>query len=87
MEMWWAVGLEISYISLQTRTSPDCEDQNRFLSEITRETEIVLWFEHDRYDQTMLMYLLTELSKKEFMNLSMVTINEYEGVELFYGLG
>jgi hypothetical protein len=65
----------------------NCTRQNRYLSEIPRETEIVLWFEHDRYDQTMLMYLLNELSKKQFKNLSMVTINEYEGEDFFYGLG
>lgn len=65
----------------------NCKDQNRFLSEIPKKTEIVLWFEHDRYDQTMLMYLLNELSKNELRNLSMVTINEYEGEEPFYGLG
>ncbi|PFP22939.1 hypothetical protein COJ96_24890 [Bacillus sp. AFS073361] len=65
----------------------NCKEQNRFLSEIPKKTEIVLWFEHDRYDQTMLMFLLNELSKKELKNLSMVTINEYEGEEPFYGLG
>ncbi|MEH7074450.1 DUF1835 domain-containing protein [Neobacillus drentensis] len=65
----------------------NCVDQNQLLSEIPRETEIVLWFEHDRYDQTMLMYVLNELSKKECENLSMVTINEYEGIDSFYGLG
>ncbi|MCM3118365.1 DUF1835 domain-containing protein [Neobacillus sp. MER 74] len=65
----------------------NCKDQNRFLSEIPKETEIVLWFEHDRYDQTMLMFLLNELSKNELKNLSMVTINEYDGEEPFYGLG
>ncbi len=65
----------------------NCEVQNRYLDEIPKDKEIVLWFEHDRYDQTMLMYLLNKLSKKQCMNLSMVTINEYEGVEPFYGLG
>ncbi|MDR7237954.1 DUF1835 domain-containing protein [Neobacillus drentensis] len=65
----------------------NCEHQNRYLDEIPRDKEIVLWFEHDRYDQTMLMYLLNVLSKMEFNNLSMVTINEYEGIEPFYGLG
>ncbi|MEH7304588.1 DUF1835 domain-containing protein [Neobacillus drentensis] len=65
----------------------NCENQNRFLAGIPRETEMILWFEHDRYDQTMLMYLLNELSNKEFKNLSMVTINEYPGVDTFYGLG
>ncbi|WP_066256210.1 DUF1835 domain-containing protein [Neobacillus drentensis] len=65
----------------------NCEDQIRYLDETPRVTELVLWFEHDRYDQTMLMYLLNVLSKKEFKNLSMVTINEYQGIEPFYGLG
>lgn len=65
----------------------NCVEQNRYLDEIHRDTEIVLWFEHDRYDQTMLMYLLNELSNKEFNNISMVTINEYPGIETFYGLG
>ena len=64
-----------------------CEDQNRYLDEIPKDKEIVLWFEHDRYDQTMLIYLLNVLSKNEFKNLYMVTINEYEGIEPFYGLG
>jgi hypothetical protein len=65
----------------------NCGEQNRYLDEIPRDAEIVLWFEHDRFDQTMLMYLLNELSKKEFKNLSMVTINEYPGINPFYGLG
>jgi Domain of unknown function (DUF1835) len=65
----------------------NCEDQNRYLSEIQRESEIVLWFEQDIYDQTMFMYLLNELTKKEFTNLSMVMINEYQGIEPFYGFG
>lgn len=65
----------------------NCEDQNRLLSEIPREAKIVLWFEHDRYDQMMLMYLLNELSKNGIENLSIVTIDKYEGVEPFYGMG
>ena len=61
--------------------------QNQWLDHLPKNSEIVLWFEHDRYDQTMLMYLLNELSRKEFENLSMVTINQYPGVEPFFGLG
>lgn len=48
----------------------NCEEQNRELDEISRDTKITLWFEHDRYDQFMLMYLLNVLSKKEFKNIS-----------------
>ena len=35
----------------------------------------------------MLMYLLTELSSKGFEKLSMISINQYPGIDPFYGLG
>ena len=63
------------------------QKQNQWLDNLPRNSEIILWFEHDRYDQTMLMYLLHELSTKEFENLSMVTINQYPGIDPFFGLG
>src|SRR3954471_16909011 len=65
----------------------NCQKQNQWLDLLPRNSEIILWFEHDRYDQTMLMYLLHKLNEKEFENLSMVTINQYPGVEPFLGLG
>jgi hypothetical protein len=65
----------------------NCEEQHRNLENISRDIEIVLWFEHDRYDQTMLMHLLYELSQNEFTNISMVTIDRYPGITPFYGLG
>ncbi|OIK13078.1 hypothetical protein BIV60_14825 [Bacillus sp. MUM 116] len=65
----------------------NCETQNRLLSEISKSREIILWFEHDRYDQTMLMYLLTELSSLGYENLSMISIDQYPGISPFYGLG
>lgn len=65
----------------------NCKNQYRMLHEIPRTTEITLWFEHDRYDQTMLMFLLHELSKRGFEKLSMVTTNQFPGIEPFYGLG
>ena len=60
--------------------------QYQWLDHLPRNSEIILWFEHDRYDQTMLMFLLNELSTKEFENLSMVSINQYPGIEPFFGL-
>lgn len=60
--------------------------QEQWLDQLPRDSEIILWFEHDRYDQTMLMYLLNELSTKKFENLSMVSINQYPGIQPFYGL-
>ncbi|WP_332693627.1 DUF1835 domain-containing protein [Halalkalibacter lacteus] len=65
----------------------NCNKQNKLLDDAVRTEEVVLWFEHDRYDQTMLMYLITELSSKGFNNLSMVSINQYPGIEPFLGLG
>ncbi|WP_445505494.1 DUF1835 domain-containing protein [Niallia sp. 03091] len=65
----------------------NCVKQNQLLDDIPRTTEVILWFEHDRYDQTMLIYLLQELSLKGFEKISMVTINQYPGIEPFYGLG
>jgi hypothetical protein len=67
--------------------SENCVKQIQKLHEIPRVTEITLWFEHDRYDQTMLMYLLNKLSALGFENLSMITLNAYPGIEPFWGLG
>ncbi|CAM3637105.1 DUF1835 domain-containing protein [Marinicrinis lubricantis] len=64
-----------------------CEQQYRKLDELPRDTEVTLWFEHDRYDQMMLIYLITELNNRGFQKLSMVTLNEYSGIEPFYGMG
>ncbi|WML46711.1 DUF1835 domain-containing protein [Neobacillus sp. PS3-34] len=65
----------------------NCQRQNSLLNDIPKSEEIILWFEHDRFDQTMLMYLLTELSSKGFRNLSMISINQYPGIDPFHGLG
>ncbi|WP_391203484.1 DUF1835 domain-containing protein [Psychrobacillus sp. L4] len=65
----------------------NCEKQNHLLNNISTNEEVVLWFEHDRYDQTMLMYLLTELSSKGFEKLSMISIDQYPGIYPFHGLG
>ncbi|PYE49156.1 RNA polymerase sigma factor (sigma-70 family) [Paenibacillus barcinonensis] len=53
------------------------------------EQEIVLWFEHDLYDQTMLSYILYFLSEKNLMNLklNLLCIDSFPQVEHFRGLG
>ncbi|PGM48697.1 DUF1835 domain-containing protein [Bacillus sp. AFS053548] len=65
----------------------NCRSQYQLLNELSRSEEVVLWFEHDRYDQVTILYLLSELSALGFQKISMVSINEYEGIEPFYGLG
>ncbi|MCA0971990.1 DUF1835 domain-containing protein [Halobacillus litoralis] len=62
------------------------KEQLHALHNIPPEEEVVLWFEHDRYDQTMLMFLIHELSKRA-LNLSMVTLDAHPSADPFYGMG
>lgn len=53
------------------------------------EDEVVLWFEHDLFDQAILAYLLTELAPlvECGVRLSLVQVHEHPDVERFIGLG
>lgn len=64
--------------------------QEKALNKLAKDVdEVVLWFEHDLYDQLMLCYLLSRLFAlpNRFFKLSMLSINQFPGVEFFYGLG
>ncbi|MNO24978.1 ECF RNA polymerase sigma factor SigW [compost metagenome] len=66
-----------------------CEEQERKLREYTKYDEVVLWFEHDLFDQSMLAYLLHWFKghKPERTKLSLLCIGEFPGIERFHGLG
>ena len=51
--------------------------------------EIVLWFEHDLYDQLQLIQILSWFAARPAFSarLSMICIDAYPGVERFFGLG
>jgi hypothetical protein len=51
--------------------------------------EIVLWFEHDLYDQLQLLQVLDRLADAEAVRgrVSLVCIGAFPGVEPFHGLG
>jgi hypothetical protein len=51
--------------------------------------EVVLWFEHDLFDQSILAHLLTELAPlaARGVRVSLVQVSEYPGVARFVGLG
>jgi len=51
--------------------------------------EVVLWFEHDLYDQLQLLQVLDRLADGEAARarVSLVCIGEFPGVEPFHGLG
>lgn len=49
---------------------------------------IVLWFEHDSYDQLILIYLLQHLARhRPRARLELIAIDHFPGVERFIGLG
>lgn len=72
-----------------------CRRQEAALAEAAAQgEEIVLWMEHDLYDQTMLAYLLHRLGRLEAegrarqgLRLQLVSIGSYPGIEPFHGLG
>jgi hypothetical protein len=57
---------------------------DRAMSEANPDTEIVLWFEHDLYDQLLLIRALDFLDRT---GVSLICIDRFPGVEPFYGLG
>lgn len=48
---------------------------------------VVLWFEHDLYDQLQLIQILAALSDTPGIVTEMICIDTFPGVEPFYGLG
>lgn len=50
--------------------------------------EIVLWFEHDLFDQLQLIQVLDRLAAEEFSaRLSLINVNGFAEIENFHGLG
>jgi hypothetical protein len=47
--------------------------------------EVVFWFEHDLYDQLLLIRALDLVHERQ--NVSLICIDRFPGVEPFYGLG
>jgi hypothetical protein len=64
-------------------------DWDRKVDEASNYDEVVLWFEHDLFDQLNLIRLLALLSERPLVGtrLSLVCIGEYPGIEPFHGLG
>ena len=71
----------------------ECErgllDQEKKLSSFDDHEEVVLWFEHDLFCQTNLLYLLNWFAQEDTGNtkLSLICIGEFPGKENFRGLG
>lgn len=89
---------ELSDIRAQTLAGFDGSDyeemragfaaRDKVLEDSGKHEEIVLWFEHDLYDQLQLLQLLDWFgSNGNGGRLSLIQINSYPGVKPFYGLG
>ncbi|KAJ3198450.1 hypothetical protein HK101_004220 [Irineochytrium annulatum] len=65
------------------------EELERKLHSFQQYKEIVLWFEYDLYDQTMLSYLLHYFNGQALQNtkLNLLCIDSYPEIEHFRGLG
>jgi Domain of unknown function (DUF1835) len=74
-----------------TRAEAECflDEQDADLADAMSADEIVLWFEHDQFDQVILIYLLDWLADREVApdRLSLVCIDHYPGIENFHGFG
>jgi hypothetical protein len=63
--------------------------RDQALKDFRKYEEVVLWFEHDLFDQLQLIQLLDWFSRQELgkTKLSLIQIDSYPGVKPFYGLG
>lgn len=58
------------------------------LDQLADYDRIVLWFEHDHYDQMILFYLMDFFSKQQNLPiLELICIDNFRGVDRFIGLG
>jgi preprotein translocase subunit Sec61beta len=67
----------------------DFANRDRTLQDFRKHQDVVLWFEHDLYDQLQLLQLLDWFEQQDIegINLDLVQIDSYPGVRPFYGLG
>lgn len=65
------------------------DDQDRRLETWSQHEEIVLWFEHDLFDQVILIYLLDWFARRDRAGtgLSLIQIGDHPEVRRFTGLG
>lgn len=66
-----------------------CVSQEQRLAAFKEYDEVVLWFEHDLFDQTMLSFLLHWFSRKPLdgVRLNLLCIGTFPGIDPFLGLG
>jgi hypothetical protein len=75
--------------ALWPETPATLEQRDSAVGRFTEHAEVVLWFEHDLYDQLHLIQILDWFNGRDRgeTQLSMICINEFPGIVPFYGLG
>ena len=63
--------------------------RDRALRDFRKHQDVVLWFEHDLFDQLQLLQLLDWFSQQDLdgINFDIVQIDSYPGIVPFHGLG
>ena len=61
-------------------------ERNAMLAECNEHDEVVLWFEHDLYDQLQLIQLIDWFAPRRTV-LSLICVDRFPGIERFTGLG
>jgi hypothetical protein len=78
------------YYSLShTEVMRDFRRRDGVLEGFRKRDEVVLWFEHDLYDQLQLIQLLDWFARRKLggTRLSLICIDSFPGIERFAGLG
>ncbi|MEM8604922.1 MAG: DUF1835 domain-containing protein [Cyanobacteria bacterium P01_H01_bin.121] len=67
---------------------PKLQQEYAALTTLEQYGQVVLWFEHDNYDQLILAYLLTEFAtQKPRTKLELICVDQVPSVKRFVGLG
>jgi uncharacterized protein DUF1835 len=67
----------------------DFANRDKTLEDFRKHQDVILWFEHDLYDQLQLLQLLDWFAQQDMsgVNLDIIQINAHAGVNPFHGLG
>jgi hypothetical protein len=82
---WISEGYGVPFAEAQERIAAE----RAAVDSLEGYDEIRLWFEHDWFDQAILVGLLARLAQRPEVRkrLTLITINGFPGVERFFGLG
>jgi hypothetical protein len=90
LELAGLTRLRITFLTAQwPEIRPTLAQRDASLRRFAEHDEVILWFEHDLYDQLQLIQILDWFDGRDTAatRLSLICIGEFPGVEPFHGLG